>query len=148
MPIRLRNLYPPAKVRKLLETAKFSARKLQIENPPALARLEYHCPYQDTTIRVRYPCKRASPLIIYTIVKTPLGEPTESTSAQPDHSSQERVCSGSPGSGAGPRSVKSAEMLAGFKENAYLCPREPDSPTKRPGMSNGTQRGSCARWHT
>lgn len=137
VPIRLRNLYPPAKVRKLLETAKFSARKLQIENPPALTRLEYPYPCQDTTIRVRYPCKRASPLIIYTIVKTPLGEPTESTSAQPDHSRPERALRVLRGSGGWPPSAapihhRVLKLLKCLQDSKKIPTFALENPTARP----------------
>lgn len=129
VPIRLRNLYPPAKVRKLLETAKFSARKLQIENPPALTRLEYPYPCQDITIRVRYPCERASSLIIYTIVKTPLGEPTESTSAQPDHSRPERASRVLRGLGLAPGVLNLLKCLQDSKKMPIFAL---ENPTARP----------------
>ena len=54
--------YPAAKVRYLSGSTKFSAGIFRLRTLLPHSWMEYPYPCQDTTIRVRYPCKRASPI--------------------------------------------------------------------------------------
>ena len=137
-------------------------KEFSAENPPALSRLE--CLF-ITVVEGRNPCPlsvsvRSQTLIIYTIGNTrrrhhptvithtyipmeslwsPYGvDCYNSPCASPDIPAK-RGREGSPGFGAEPHQAHmvqiSTEKFGGSREKMYLCTREPDSPTNRPGMS-------------
>lgn len=136
VPIRLPHLYPPAKVRILSEPCKFSARKFRLRT------LCLPSGWNIMEPTAAPPCASQT-LIIYTIGNTRRRQhPTVITSMRsPDHSSQERVCSGSPGFGAEPHPAHMVAPISGtparflpenLQESGKRCIFVPENPTARP----------------